>query len=345
MYNIRTEKLRDSNMELLRLVAMFMIVILHLDIFLLEKPESFADQYLTNFFIGFLKSLTIIGVNLFVLLSGWYGIYFKWNRFFYLWFQVLFFAFLGLAYESLINGNVLNLKDYLYYLFQMDGNAYWFFQSYILLYIFSPMLNLYTQKTDNKALSLFLCVFFIIQFIWGCMSWGYVYFGNGHSALSFMGLYILARYAYINQIQLRLKKGLWGALFLILTLLSSICGYSGHSHTMLYNFAYSYASPLVIISAFSVLALFLRLNFKAIIINRIAVHCFAIYLFHMNFYIFPQIIDICASLDMHRQISLFLVLAPLICIITWGISIILDICRLYLWEKLLLIFSISILKK
>ena len=332
----KTGNRRDSNMELLRIVAMFMIVILHLDIFLLEEPHNFEDQQVAHFLIGFLKSLTIIGVNLFILLSGWYGIHFKWNRFAALWFQVLFFASIGLTYDFLTNGCVMDFQDILFHLFQMDDHPYWFFQSYIILYIFSPILNSFIQNTDYKTLLSFLCVFFILQLIWGCFSWGYVYFGNGYSALSFMGLYILARYAHLNQLQLRLKSYQWGALFLLLSIVSSLCAYWGHSHTFLNNFAYSYSSPLVIVSAFSVLALFSRLRFNAVIVNRIAIHCFAIYLFHMNYYILPQIINICTSLNMDKQIGLFIVLAPLVCMMTFGLSIVLDLCRLYIWDKLIM---------
>lgn len=332
-------KRRDSNMELLRMVAMFLIVILHLDIFLLEESPLFRDQPVSWFFVYFLKSLTIIGVNLFVMLSGWYGITFKWHRFFGLWFQVFFFVLTGLISNYIINGSTINLKVCIYLLFQMDGNPYGFFQSYILLYIFSPVLNQFIKNADKTTITYFLCIFFLIQFIWGCISWGYVYFGNGFSALSYMGLYIFARFARVNQIESKLKGHQWIIMYILISLLSSIIAYHGHHHPYISNIAYSYASPLVIISAFSLLASFSKIKIKSNIVNWIAIHCFAIYLFHMNSYILPQILNLCTILNMHKQIELFLKFAPLICIITFALSILLDKCRLLLWNKCVFIIQ------
>ena len=326
-------------MELLRLVAMFMIVMLHLDIFLLIESNNFVNQPFVCFFIYILKSLTIIGVNVFIMLSGWYGITFKWNRFYGLWFQILFFAAIGLLYDLFVNDNITNLKNFLTHLLQMDGNSYGFFQSYIILYIFSPILNKYIQSTDVKSIIGLLCAFYILQFLWGCISWGYVYYGNGYSALSFMGLYILARFARIRQIHLCLKCHQWGFLYLFVSVLSGIISYSFINYTTIYNFVYSYTSPLVIVSAFSVLAFFSRLKIQANIINQISKYCFAIYLFHMNYYILPDIINLCTNLKMHKNIGLFILYAPIICMITFTISIVLDVIRLYSWNKVYIIFN------
>ena len=65
--------IRDSNMELLRIIAMIGILVLHADYFALGFPKM-GDCSSSPLFTIFIESIFIISVNLFVLLSGWYGI-------------------------------------------------------------------------------------------------------------------------------------------------------------------------------------------------------------------------------------------------------------------------------
>lgn len=70
------KKERDSNMELLRMVAMFMVLLVHADYFALGAPSveyiqtNQADSFLRIFF----EAVSIVCVNVFVLISGYYGI-------------------------------------------------------------------------------------------------------------------------------------------------------------------------------------------------------------------------------------------------------------------------------
>ena len=67
---------RESNIELLRIVAMLLVLFLHANYFSLGKVESIDIQ--SDLFGSFVKSFTealcIICVNVFVLISGWFGI-------------------------------------------------------------------------------------------------------------------------------------------------------------------------------------------------------------------------------------------------------------------------------
>ena len=95
------KKTRDSNMELLRLVAMLLIMVVHANFRALPKPD--AAMIAANPSSAFLQFLTegfsIVGVNVFVMLSGWYGIRPRLNRFMELLFQLLFFGLLCLGVE------------------------------------------------------------------------------------------------------------------------------------------------------------------------------------------------------------------------------------------------------
>lgn len=73
---------RDSNMELYRIVAMFMVIFFHVfgEIDILNN-ELFSNKFELKYYINLLfTSATFICVDMFVLLSGWYGINTKWNN-------------------------------------------------------------------------------------------------------------------------------------------------------------------------------------------------------------------------------------------------------------------------
>ena len=76
-------------MELLRIVAMFLILMLHSNFFTIGEPSSNDMKYdtLVSLIRVFIKALSIIGVNVFVILSGWYGIRFKLDRLLGLFFR------------------------------------------------------------------------------------------------------------------------------------------------------------------------------------------------------------------------------------------------------------------
>lgn len=81
-------------MELLRLVAMLSVILFHLDFLGMGIELHFIEASPLSTILGAvgLKSLTMSCVNLFVLVSGWYGIRFTLHKLGTLVFQVLFYS-------------------------------------------------------------------------------------------------------------------------------------------------------------------------------------------------------------------------------------------------------------
>ena len=181
-------KMRDSNIELLRIVCMIMILNLHT--FLIPEYISLKSLSLANILTVFSESLSVCAVNTFVLISGYYSIKWKWRSFFSLIYQVYFFVFL-IYIVLLATGYIhFNWKD-LFLRSNCVLFSYWFISSYVVLYVFSPILNIYTSNVERKELGVFLIAFFILEFYF-CTSKGT--FNNGYSPLHFIGLYILGRF-------------------------------------------------------------------------------------------------------------------------------------------------------
>ena len=187
---------RQSNMELLRLVAMMMILVMHMDYgaFGLPTAESVENAPITTFGRIFVEHLCLVAVNVYVLISGWFGIRPKMKSFVRLMLQVAMYsiiitgAFLLLGKTTFKIGYVTDML--------IIGKQYWFVVSYLLLYLVSPILNTFVEHSSKREFQWMLLVFFGFQFVY---SWifGLEEFAGGYSALSFMGLYLLARYVKI----------------------------------------------------------------------------------------------------------------------------------------------------
>lgn len=170
-------KKRDSNFELMRIFAMFLIVWNHLcnSIFYnLSLPLNY------NTIIS--KSLYFwtgnLGNYLFIFLSGYFisDSKFSWKKVFQIWFQVfsistiigfIFYIF----HVPLISGNVNSLgfstepiifsskqfggRELIRSLFPTLFGNNWFASTYLLFYFFTPFLNEVNRVLDEKKASLF----------------------------------------------------------------------------------------------------------------------------------------------------------------------------------------------
>ena len=134
-------KSRKSNFELLRIVAMFMVLVLHADFVALGVPlrDDVMSYPVLSTLKVFMEALSIVAVNVFVLISGWFGIRPSLRGIAKFLFQCLFFA-IGAYVVMLICGNVeLTLKGVADSL-MLTGASYWFIIAYLCLYL---LLHLY----------------------------------------------------------------------------------------------------------------------------------------------------------------------------------------------------------
>lgn len=87
-------KVRESNFELLRIIAMIMILVLHADFQSLGAPTraDIISSPITSTLKVFFEMVSIVAVNVFILISGWFGIRPSIKGFCKFAFQYLFFS-------------------------------------------------------------------------------------------------------------------------------------------------------------------------------------------------------------------------------------------------------------
>lgn len=193
-------KKRNVNFELLRIIAMFMIVTLHYtqNSGVLENNGTYTIQ---NIFFILMNCVCSVGVNCFVLISGYYLINskFKIQKIIHLWGLVLFYS-LGIFFIYKITNNSIvnnmNPIETIYVFTPIINVHYWFIVPYLALYIIFPFLNKMINNLNQKQFKAILIIFFIFMSVINNISPINQNFEavGGHSILWFMFLYGVGAY-------------------------------------------------------------------------------------------------------------------------------------------------------
>lgn len=284
----------------------------------------------------YLEMLCITGVDIFVLISGWFGIRPSLKGLCNLLFQVVFvtlfanFFMIGLGLAS------FTMPEF----FQVV----WFVYAYLLLYILSPILNKFVEHSSKRQHLILMIFFFIFQ---TCTGWIYSFkmpvFNNGGSAMSFIGLYLLAQYIRKYMYFLDKQRNKLGKLLFVYLLgtlvLTATCMFVMY-HNILGNgrivvqILENYVNPLIIFNSVVMLMIFVNFKIKKNkVINHLASSSFAVILFHTSPYIKDSIyygksgelFETLNGLDYIYSITLFILLF-------YFSAVIIDQIRMICWN-------------
>ena len=328
---------RQSNFELLRILAMLLVLVLHCNFWPIGIPDAadFHDAPLTTWTRTLFQSAAIVCVNVFILISGWFKIKVSLKGFFNFIFQCLFFSFgtylvmfcLGKAPFSLtIIAECLGISK-----------VEWFIKSYIGLYILAPALNIFSDKASRKQLFWVLVAFFTFQTIYG-MTMTAQFIQRGYSTFSFIGLYLLARYMRLYPSRILSRLSLWSYLGSVGVL--SVLFYINQMIKSPLDM-YAYINPLIIFSSMGLFLTFGNIKMRTSpVINTISRSSFAIYLLHYSPVILQpvflptarRIFENYSGAGYFGAISLFIIVVSLTAILT-------DQLRIWLWRRIQCIFN------
>lgn len=174
---------RQSNMELLRIVAMFCIVVFHCSF----KSGFTFDQL--NFNTATIKGFWLLGelgVNLFTLVSGYFLINgkFKGEKLIGLFFQVLFYWWLATFVAMGVGVEVFGdaRRTFLWFFPTVTGR-YWYFTAYVIIYALSPWINQFLKGLDRTR---FVNLLLVVLLIWCVIP---TFFGMVNNAVESMLFY------------------------------------------------------------------------------------------------------------------------------------------------------------
>lgn len=333
----RTE--RQSNIEILRCVSMFMVMMMHSSFITFGFPvketvqESPCDWVLHTF----QYSIAIVAVNVFVLISGWFSIKPSIKGISSFLFQVTFLKLLSFIF-FLVLGTLSFTKSTLYDLLMLNPYTGWFIKTYLLLYILVPVLNTFVENTTRKVFQNVLIFYFLFVFVMGWFRDITGYIMGGYSITMFVGLYLLARYANIY-------KPTWSCysmkkdfiIYMIATFFTFLGiflpVYFGMEKCDIFVQAFTrYSSPFVVLGAMHLLLLFSKLKIGTRpMINKVARSCFAVYLLHFMWGLFPLVI-----LDIYETATLgvYYLMLFIWLVTIFFCCIVVDQLRVYIWNKI-----------
>lgn len=266
-------------MELQRIISMFLVMIIHADFLALGTPtqEDLTAEPMDTFIRYLIGGMSSVCVNVFVMISGWYGISFSLKRIGKLLFQTFFFIFLIFLFlvPKDLSACLTEAKNFIL----MED--YWFIAAYLLLCIMAPALNTFSEHASPFLLRNVLVAFFIYQTIFSYLG-NSPWYDDGYSPLPFFGLYLYARYLRLCHNKFSsFNKGwdilIWVVFSVIIAILSMILLSHGTGGRL-----YNYTSPLILVSSTYFFLFFTKINLKNNVINWIGKSCFAAFLVQMN---------------------------------------------------------------
>ena len=210
----------------------------------------------------------------------------------------------------------------------------WFVNAYIVLYVFSPVLNLFAEKSSKRQFEIVLISFFILQLVFGFIK-SEAYFSRGYSPLSFFGLYLLARYIKIYPNSITEKHKYHDiTIYLCLSILVACMAFLVVKFSLCDVWLlYAYTSPFVIVSSLFFFLFFTKITIYARCINWIASSVFAVYLLHTD-PLFFETYYLQPIREWYRVDNVFLFVAHITSLIVFVfvVSIIIDKTRIILYH-------------
>lgn len=333
-------KKRQSNIELLRIISMILILAHHFSLHggfeVLESSLS-----LNRFWIQFLQLGGKIGVDIFIIISGYFLIYsqkIKLSKVLKLWFQLFFYSVLIYIIFILTGVETISMNGIIKNIFPVIFTRWWFASTYFVLYLLSPYLNkllISLSKVEYQKLLIVLTFFWCIiptftaaNFQSNVLIWFiYLYTLAGYIRLYGILKYLSNKWLIIVAIVSYLATYLSAVIFDILG--TKIFVFSTHST---YFFGMQ-KLPILMISVF-IFLIFLRVNIGSIkLINIISSATFGVYLIHDNEYVREFLWHTLFKNVSHATSNNLISYSILVIILVYIACTIIELLRIYLIEK------------
>lgn len=292
------ERKRQTNIELLRVVAMAMIVVIH---FLRESgslPETAAYGRLTGIQLTslLLEAFCIVAVNAYVFISGYFGKTgsFQMSKAAGFLCRIWFYALLIPTVLKVCGVSVLwdemGIYSLIQYLFPIEAEHYWFATAYFFLLLFMPLLQIAVDYLSKKQLQVLLCSLLVM--VCGVKSISPVRFATdryGYDVIWFICVYLTAAYCRrygLSFIKRQAGKVYAGSCFVIFSM-TVILWYlvkSFPAAAYYYSVPFHYNFVFVLTGAIGLFFLFERISIPegkaAELIRKAGKYSFGVYLLH-----------------------------------------------------------------
>lgn len=278
-------KVRKSNLEILRIISIILILFHHF--YYNNINLDYSNLTIQQFIIQFLSSAGKIGVNCFILITGYFMIESrcKMKKLLKLYGQILFYSIFGVILSTVLFRTNIGIKDLLKSILPISYNNWWFMTTYIIVYLLSNYINKFLKSISKKEYILLMVLLLIIWSIIPTLINGKIGFSNIDW---FILLYMIGAYIklYVNNDNINIKKVIILLNILIVLSAISIIGLNNLYNRFKIN-PLHFALPMnqILPLSISICLFLIFLNYKcnnSKIINRIASCTLGVYLIHTH---------------------------------------------------------------
>ena len=302
-------KKRDSGIELLRVIAIFMVIGVHTFLYGGFYEEAKEVGGLVYWMAGFLRMMFRPAVNIFVIITGYFMVRARFDlrrsykRVVHVYMSVWFYSVV-LGIITLIAGPVFYTIDgvttpvhiiILKMIFPVMSQNWYFISDYILLCLFAPFVNITLQKISRRQYQVLLLITTLVMSVWFTIAdmnlfdevvrtYGYGDMEDGKNVFSFIYIYMIGGYIGLHVDKNEHVKYRYLIAVPVCAIVNCLLAYKLEP-LGLSNAAMRYTNPFVILMAVFALMFFKDLHFYSKAVNLVASATIGVYAIHEFKYI------------------------------------------------------------
>lgn len=268
---------RDSNMELLRIICMLFILIHHFIIHALYPDLLVRDGVMNGYRIAciLINGFVYVGVNCFILISGYYGIKCRFRSLFNLYCICVFFALLTTLMKTFVTDVQFDRSLLYTILLPFSHSDWWFIKCYVALFLISPILNKAAQNLDRNEFVTAIVLLTVLNIYLGY--YWHEHNVDGYNLMQFIYVYFIG--AFLKRFPLKqLDRKNSMLLYLSCALLWSLITVLSVRWRVPHWISFYYNNPLVVLAAIGLFVFMTRIEIRSYAINAIASSVLAAYL-------------------------------------------------------------------
>lgn len=266
---------RNSNHELLRIIAMFMIVFIHANMYLFY----FVNGKLGFFLNGMVNGICNIGVACFMLISGYYGMKFDIRKFVRMECMMITYSlletvlFFFLMPEQMQGAELL--EQFVKSCLPFITRKHWFYSCYVCLLFLSGYIQKFIEHLKQAEFERLLILLLVLFSVFPTLFYFELIPDNGKGLLHMIMVYMIGRYIRMyRDVKLPRKAGV---VFILLWVINGISHEIPIKIGGIYHHLCKDNSITNLVMAVILFYLFKELYFKSELINKAASHVFAVF--------------------------------------------------------------------
>lgn len=319
-----SKTVRNSNLELLRIVSILLIITMHVIGYAASKGELSIENVYFRYFVGAIGNL---GVSCFVLLSGYFGVKFSWKKFVYISLLTTVYA----IFCTFCNNGFGITGDVLMAVLWVPRYFNWYVTCYLALLLLSGYINDFRLRLEQKKYARLLVVLFVLLSVLPMFvsATDVVLNTSGQCLMYFLYAYLIGRFVRLHK-DVILSRWLTGGVVFVMVLIMWLKGIASMKVEALSLIPLtSNYSPTILIASVAALYLFKSINIQSRFINYISASVLAAYLLDQ----LKPTIDRYLCVYLHTQDADFALYVMLEVFTVFCIAILIDKVRIHLLYK------------